>query len=408
MEARIIVRLSETALKGRNRSLFEKRMAQNISRHLAPLGKFRMKRDLARLTISPAEDGPGLETALEVLRGLPGVANLSLAEPAPADPDELAGVVVEYVRRALESRPQRKNAPEPVTFRMLVERKDKGYPVRSMDMAARLGQAVLEALPGLKVDLTSPELVVNVELFKSGAMVFCGKQPGPGGLPVGTSGRAVCLLSGGIDSPVAAFMMMTRGVRVSYLNFHSYPYIGERSREKVVELVRFLSRYQPTSRLYVAPFANIQVAVRDNCPEGLRTVLYRRMMNRVANHVARRDKALALVTGESLGQVASQTMPNIRAIEDTAVLPVLQPLIGLSKKEIIDRARSIGTYPISIQPHPDCCTLFQPRSPETGARLGEVHRVEEKLPVEELVTECIEGLEISDYETEYYPTRWEA
>jgi len=216
----------------------------------------------------------------------------------------------------------------------------------------------------------------------------------------------VCLLSGGIDSPVAAYLMMTRGLRVVYLNFHSFPFIGEQSREKVHDLVRFLARYQPRSRLYVAPFAAVQTAIRDACPEGLRTVLYRRFMNRVANAVAQRERAGALVTGESVGQVASQTLPNIRAIEETAEPPVLQPLIGLSKTEIIDRARRIGTYPISIQPFPDCCTLFQPRRPETHARLEAVHRAEAALPVDELVAACVAALEVSNYGPEYYPADW--
>ena len=247
-----------------------------------------------------------------------------------------------------------------------------------------------------------------MELFREGSLIFGEKLNGPGGLAVGMSGVAVCLLSGGIDSPVAAYQMMTRGVRVVYLNFHSYPFIGEQSLEKVREIVRFLARYQPKSRLIVAPFAAIQTAIRDQCPEGLRTVLYRRMMNRVANEVAKKERALALVTGESVGQVASQTLENIRAIEETAALPVLQPLIGMSKPEIIDRARRIGTYPLSIQPFPDCCTLFQPSSPATRARLYQVHEAESRLPVETLVAECVAGLETTDYGPEYHAANWQA
>jgi thiamine biosynthesis protein ThiI len=205
---------------------------------------------------------------------------------------------------------------------------------------------------------------------------------------------------------VAAYLMMTRGCPVVHLYFHSFPYIGERSKEKVHDLVRFLARHQPASRLYVAPFAEIQEAIRDRCPEGMRTILYRRMMNRVANRVAEREGALALVTGEAVGQVASQTMENILAISETAVLPVLQPLIGLSKPEIVDRARQLGTYPISIQPFPDCCTLFQPRRPETRVKLEKVHRAEAALKLDELVERCVAGLEITDYGPQYYPVRW--
>ena len=224
---------------------------------------------------------------------------------------------------------------------------------------------------------------------------------------MGSSGRVLCLMSGGIDSPVAAYLMMTRGAPVTYLNFHSFPFIGERSKEKVHELVRFLARFQPESRLCVAPFAKVQEAIRDHCPEGLRTLLYRRAMNRVANRLAKQEGALALVTGESLGQVASQTLENIRAIEATAEYPVLQPLIGMSKQAIIDIARRIGTYPISIQPFPDCCTLFQPRKPETRAKLKVLEHAEAALPLDALVAECLAGLETTDYGPLYAPAGWE-
>jgi tRNA uracil 4-sulfurtransferase len=398
----LIVRLSETTLKGRNRSTFEQRMANNVIAHLRPHGTFKLKRELARITVNGGAD---LRLAAEIVRGLPGVANLSLAVPVPSAIEELSAAAVDYVGRLLAARPP---AQAPLPFRVEVERKHKGYPLRSQEVAARLGADLLAAYPVLKVNLTRPLLVVRVEIHRDQALLFEEKVPGPGGLAVGTGGSAVCLLSGGIDSPLAAYLMMTRGLRVVYLNFHSYPFIGEQSKEKVHDLVRFLARFQPRSRLYVAPFAAVQTAIRDACPEGLRTILYRRSMNRVANHIARRERAGALVTGESVGQVASQTLPNIRAIEETAALPVLQPLCGLSKTEIIERARRLGTYSISIQPFPDCCTLFQPRKPETRARLELVHRAETKLPLDDLVADCLAGLEVTDYGPEYYPADWSA
>ncbi len=401
----LIVRFSETTLKGRNRSHFEQRMAKNIATHLAPHGEFALKRELARMTVNGGGD---LRLAADILTGLPGVANVSLAQPVPAEIEALSAAVLAYTGDLLRERAAPLRPDAPLRFKVEVARKDKRYPLNSTEVASRLGSALLQAYPGLKVDLTNPELVVQVELHGQTALLFREKSPGPGGLAVGTSGTAVCLLSGGIDSPVAAHMMMTRGLRVVYLNFHSYPFIGEQSKEKVVDLVRFLARYQPASRLYVAPFAEAQTAIRDHCPEGLRTVLYRRMMNRVANAVAERERAGALVTGESVGQVASQTLPNIRAIEETAVLPVLQPLAGLSKTEIIHRAQRIGTYDISIRPFPDCCTLFQPSRPETRARLASVHRAEAALPVDSLVAACLAGLETTDYGPEYYPADWGA
>ena len=398
----LVIRLSETSLKGRNRSMFERRMAENIAAHLVPHGTYRVRRQLARVEVTGATD---LRLAADVLRGLPGVANLSLAQPVPAEIDALSAATVDYVGSLLA-----RQAPgeAPLPFRVSVTRKDKRYPLRSQEVAIRLGADLLAAFPALKVDLDHAVLDVQVEIHAGHALLFELKEAGPGGLAVGTGGGVVCLLYGGIDSPVAAYMMMTRGLRVTYLNFHSYPFIGEQSKEKVHDLVRFLARYQPRSRLHVAPFADVQTAIRDACPEGLRTLLYRRMMNRVANHVATRERAGALVTGESVGQVASQTLPNIRAIEETAALPVLQPLCGLSKNEIIDRARRIGTYEISIQPFPDCCTLFQPRQPETNARLEALHRAEAALDVDSLVQQCMDGLETTTYGPEYYPAGWPA
>jgi thiamine biosynthesis protein ThiI len=266
---------------------------------------------------------------------------------------------------------------------------------------------VLTRFEGLKVDLTAPELVVWVEIWEREAAIYADKVPGPGGLAVGSSGKVLCLISGGIDSPVAAYLMMTRGAEVAYLYFHSFPFIGEQSKEKVHELVRHLARYQPRSRLHVAPFAKAQESIRDHGPEGLRTVMYRRMMNRAANRVAEREGALALVTGESLGQVASQTLPNIRAIQETAELPVLQPLIGMSKSAIIDLARRIGTYPISIQPFPDCCTLFQPRHPDTRAKPERIAQYEAHMPVDDLVAECVGGIETTEYGPLWAPAGWE-
>ena len=410
MEQSLIVRFSEITLKGRNRAQFERQLLRNVSRHLETAGEFHVEQGAARLDISGSGD---LATAVDVLRGVPGIANLSQVRHGSHDPQTLAARCVELVgdwlaERGISGNGKGGDAPAGMglCFRVEVERKDKRYPVTSMALAAQLGQAVLDAYPALRVDLNHPDLTVMVEVWPQEALLFLEKIPGPGGLAVGSSAKALCLLSAGIDSPVAAYRMMTRGCPVSYLNFHSFPFIGEQSKEKVYDMVRFLARYQPASRLYVAPFAEIQQAIRDKCPEPLRTLLYRRMMNRVANHIAARDGALALVTGEALGQVASQTMENLVAIHETAALPVLQPLIGMAKQEIIDTARRIGTYPISIQPFPDCCTLFQPRYPETHARLDRVHKAEVALDIDTLVQAAVAAVEVTDYGPEYYPAHW--
>lgn len=397
----IVARFSEITLKGLNRPSFEKRMERNAALHLEPHGPWKIRRERARLVLSGGEDAA---TAVAILRGLPGIANVSLTHPVPREEAPLSEAALALTASILAHKPA--PAGRPLTFRVEVERKDKRYPRQSMEVAAQLGTAILERFPALKVNLGAPDFTVMVEIWEDGALLFEEKLPGPGGLAVGSSGKAVCLVSGGIDSPVAAYLMMTRGCPVVHLNFHSFPFIGEQSKEKVHDLVRLLARYQPASRLYVAPFAVIQQAIRDHCPEGLRTILYRRLMNRVANGVAEREGALALVTGESMGQVASQTMENIYVIQQAAAFPVLQPLIGMSKEKIIQVARQIGTYPISIRPYPDCCTLFQPRRPETRSKPERVDRAEAALPVEELVAECLAGLEVTDYGPQYYPVQW--
>jgi thiamine biosynthesis protein ThiI len=397
----IVARFSEITLKGRNRASFERRMERNAVLHLNGHGDWRIKHMRARLVVSGDGD---TATAAAIVRGLPGIANVSLVRAVPREPGPLTKAAVALVQQILARYP----APEaaPPSFKVEVARKDKRYPENSMQVESRLGAAIQERFPHLRVDLERPGITVMVEIWPEEALLFEEKLTGPGGLAVGSSGKAVCLISGGIDSPVAAYLMMTRGCPVVYLNFHSFPFIGDQSKEKVCDLVRLLARYQPFSRLYVAPFAEIQQAIRDHCPEALRTILYRRAMNLVANQVAEREGALALVTGEAMGQVASQTMENICVIQEAAALPVLQPLIGMSKENITRIAQRVGTFPISIQPHPDCCTLFQPRNPETRAKLERVRKAEAALPLEELVAQCVAGLETSDYGPEYFPIEW--
>jgi thiamine biosynthesis protein ThiI len=402
MSQTIVVRFAEITLKGRNRGMFEQHLIANIRKHLQPHVPHRLERGSARALVT-TEDDP--RTAVEILRGLPGVANLSVAELVPREPEALTEAVLRHVGARLSRNPP--SPARPLPFRIEVSRKDKRYPLTSPQLAAKLGEAVLRRYEGLRVDLDAPELTVWVEIWEQQAAIYAEKVAGPGGLAVGSSGKVLCLMSGGIDSPVAAYLLMTRGAEVAYLYFHSFPFIGEQSKEKVHELVRHLARYQPRSRVFVAPFAKAQEAIRDHCPEGARTVLYRRMMNRVANRLAEREHALALVTGESLGQVASQTLPNIRAIEETAALPVLQPLIGLSKTDIIDIARRIGTYPISIQPFPDCCTLFQPKHPDTRTKPERLAQYEARMPVDALVEECVAGIEETEYGPLWAPAGWE-
>ena len=402
MPPTLIARYSEITLKGRNRSQFEKQLADNAALHLKPHGIYKVKRGRAQLRVE-CEGDPELGAA--ILRGLPGVVNVSIVHMVPRELEPLTQAVLEFVAGWLVGLGT--SGERRISFKVAASRKDKRYPLSSMDLAAHLGAEILGRFDGLKVDLTHPEFTVWVEIWERSAALFGEKIAGPGGLAVGSSAKMLCLLSGGIDSPVAAYMMMTRGAPVVFLHFHSFPFIGEQSKEKIHDLVRFLSRYQPHGRLYVAPFAKTQEAIRDYCPPGPRIVLYRRMMNRVADRIAAKEGAQAIVTGEALGQVASQTLENIRVIEDAAESTVLRPLIGMGKQQIITIARQIGTYPISIRPFQDCCTLFQPKNPETRSRLDRVQKWESRLPVDDLVAECVDGAEMTDYGADYYPAEWE-
>jgi thiamine biosynthesis protein ThiI len=247
--------------------------------------------------------------------------------------------------------------------------------------------------PQLKVDLNHAELDLEIDLREEQALIFARRIDGPGGLPVGTLGRGMTLLSGGIDSPVAAWMGMKRGLRMEFVSFYSFPHVGPQSREKIIRLAEKLAEWQPRTMLHIVPFSAYQEAIRDNCPAPYRTILYRRAMSRIACRLASRRKCKALVTGESLGQVASQTMQNIAAIEEASTLPILRPLIGMDKVEAIDMARRIVTYDLSNLPAPDCCTVFQPESPVLFAKLEDVHKAEAALDLDTLTLEAVRGTE---------------
>jgi tRNA uracil 4-sulfurtransferase len=274
------------------------------------------------------------------------------------------------------------------SFRVSVRRADKRFPLTSPQVEREIGGRIRTAR-GWRVDLGAPELTVHVELLSDDAFYFFGKERGPGGLPTGTAGRVACLLSGGIDSPVAAWRMMKRGCAVTFVHFHSYPILSRASQEKARELVRLLTGWQQRSRLYLVAFGDIQQQVVLAVPPPLRVVVYRRLMMRIASRIARMRGAQALVTGEVVGQVASQTLENLAVIGRVAELPVFRPLIGMDKDEITAEAVRLGTYPISIVPDQDCCTLFTPRHPRTRARLAEVEAAEAALPVDDLVDRAV-------------------
>jgi len=382
----VLVRYGEIALKGKNRGFFERKLASNIRSACEDISKLRVELHRGRVLVWPERRA---ERVAKRLLDVMGIQSISLSRGVSLDPEEIARAGRAAVIEALEDLPR----DEAITFRVATKRGNKAYPMTSTELDRFVADRVLPDLDHLKVQLKGADLVLGIEVREKNAFVFTRRQKGPGGLPVGTLGHVLCLLSGGIDSPVAAWMAMKRGCRVSYITYHSAPYIGEASRKKVADLVRALARYQPTSQLFVVPFTKCQEAVRDYAPERYRTVLYRRMMQRIATKLAVRVGCGALVTGESLGQVASQTLENITCIEDASGLPVIRPLIAMDKQDAVDLAHQIGTFNTSIRPEPDCCTVFQPEKPVIYGRVSECLEAEAGFGVDELVAEALRGTE---------------
>ena len=382
----ILVRYGEIALKGGNRAFFEKTLARNIKSACASISDLRVEIRRGRILVWPKRRP---ERVARRLQDVMGIHNVSLAQGISHDPEEIASAGLAAVRDALEELPK-----EGATFRVKTKRGYKGYSMTSTELDRFVADRILPQVGGgLKVQMKGADLVLGIEVREKSAFVYTKRLPGPGGLPVGTLGHVLCLLSGGIDSPVAAWMAMKRGCRVSFVSFHSAPYLGESSKKKVADLVRVLANYQPTSQLYIVPFAESQEAIRDNAPEPYRTVLYRRMMQRIATRIAKRAGCGALVTGESLGQVASQTLENMSCIEDASGLPVLRPLVAMDKQEAVDIARRIGTFDTSIKPEPDCCTVFQPSKPIIHGNIEDCEAAEACFDVDSLAEEAVKGTE---------------
>lgn len=381
----IIVRYGELGLKGKNRPEFEDLLGRRLRQALRDLPGARVRKGFGRFFVDPGE--AEADAALARVARVFGVVSASAARKVAPDLDSIRAAARELVASAL---PPGEGA---VRFRVDARRADKRFPLTSQALNERLGADLLRAFPRLVVDLRQPQLAVSVEVREDAAYVFTGAVPGPGGLPYGSGGRALLLLSGGIDSPVAGWLAMRRGVEIEPVHFHSFPFTSERSKEKVVDLTRVLASWVGPIRLHMVSVTAIQKAIRLHCPEELHITILRRFMLRIAESLARRRDALALVTGESVGQVASQTLESLRTIEAVSRLPVLRPVIALDKTEIVALARRIGTYEISIEPHEDCCSLFVPRNPKTRPRPEQAERAEAALDVEALVAEAVEAAE---------------
>lgn len=380
----VLVHYSEVALKGRNRSWFVGRLVRNIHGALAGLHIKEVHTLIGRIEIVLGQDS-AMPEVLDRLSRIFGIANYSIATRIPLDFEGMADAIVSRL-------PPRESA---TSFRVSVRRSDPRFPIPSPDLARDLGSRVWFAR-GWTVDLDHADLVISVEIIPGAAFCHMGRKLGPGGLPVGTGGRLVALLSGGIDSPVAAWRMMRRGCHVTLVHFHSVPFLSNVSQEKARRLAEVLTRYQLRTRLYLVPFGELQRQITLSVPGALRVVVYRRMMLRIAQRIARDVRARALVTGDVVGQVASQTLDNMTTIDRATQMTVFRPLVGMDKEEIIAQAQRLGTYDISILPDQDSCTLFTPRHPETHAQRHMIDPVELTLPVDTMVADAVAGAVVEE------------
>ncbi len=384
-----IVHYHELALKGRNRDYFEDRLVRNIQLALSDLGVRQVENLRSRIRVILPSDAKS-EMIRQRLSRVCGIANFSLADSVPLD---LANPNFEALNAAVIDELRTKSYS---TFRVTAKRADKRLPLTSMDAERMVGAAIHEQT-GKAVNLRDPDLTVYLEMLSRDIYFSVEKTPGPGGMPVGVSGKVACLISGGIDSPVASYRMIKRGCRALFVHFSGRPLVSRDSEDKVRDLVQTLTAYLHKSRLYVIPFGEIQREIVLNTPAPFRVVLYRRMMLRIAETLARREDCWGLVTGDSLGQVASQTPENLSVVEEAASLPILRPLIGMDKLEITDDAKRIGTYETSIEPDQDCCKLFTPPHPSTKTRLEELLNVERALDIPRLVKQGVEKAELSEF-----------
>ena len=380
----ILLKLGEIVLKGLNRRSFEQKLMGNIKRRLERIGNFRTYLMQSTAYIEPVDDTSDMDAAFEAMTKVFGIASVNRAAGCEKEPRKIAELAVSYLRDDMLSAG---------SFKVECKRSDKRFPMTSIELAQFVGGELAEAYPGCAVDVHEPELTVHVEIRDLAAYVHAAPTPGAGGMPVGCNGVGVTLLSGGIDSPVSTYMIAKRGVRLIPVHFFSFPYTSEQAKQKVVELAELLTVYCGAMTIEVVPFTHIQEEIRAKCPEEYFTLIMRRFMMRIAQRIAEANGAKAIVTGENLGQVASQTMEAMASTQAVTELPVLQPLIGMDKEEIVRLARRIGTFDTSILPYEDCCTVFTPKHPKTKPKVHEVAQLESVLDIDGLVEEALSGIE---------------
>ena len=384
MTEMILLKLGELVLNGANRYTFEDKLKSNLARRLKSHGKFRVYSRQSTTYIEPLSDECDMDAAYDAAKKVFGAVGVSRAKACAKTKEAMLETVRTYLAGNLVGEK---------TFKVESKRADKSFPMTSIQLSQWVGGELDELYPNLHVDVHNPALTIHLEVRDYAAFVHADPEPGAGGLPVGTSGRAMSLLSGGIDSPVASWMMAKRGVALEMVHFYSYPYTSPEAKEKVLDLARLLTPWTGRLIVHVVPFTHIQEELRRACPEELFTLLMRRFMMRIAEGMARRTGCRALVTGESLGQVASQTMDAMAVTGAVASLPVFRPLVGMDKEEVVRIARKIGTLETSILPYEDCCTVFTPRHPRTRPHLDEIEAAEAVLDVEALVQEALDATE---------------
>ena len=380
MKEIILIKNGELALKGLNRSTFEDILIKNIRRRLKPLGDFEYRKEQSTVSVVPVDDSVDMDEVNERIARVFGIACYSRALQVEKNMEEILKYAPEYLAEQL------KNAK---TFKVEGKRSDKKFPLTSPQMSAEVGGAVLEKFPHLKVDVKNPDVLITIEIRDKYAFIRGNQTKGAGGMPTGTAGKSAILISGGIDSPVAAYMMAKRGLTLTAIHFASPPYTSPQSEEKVHELLRQVSKFSGNITLFTVGFTEIQEQIRDNCPEDLFTLVMRRFMMRIAEKIAEKEDCKALITGESLGQVASQTLPALACTDAVVSMPVFRPLIGLDKDEIIAVSRKINTFDISIQPFEDCCTVFTPKHPKTKPQISILENAEKALDVDGLIEKAL-------------------
>ena len=384
MNDMILLKQGELVLKGQNRRFFEQRLVSNVKRRLTGLGDFRVYSLQSTVYVEPKREDIDMDAVFAAMERVFGVISLTRAQACEKDKDAIARCAIDYL--AADMRRAK-------SFKVESKRSDKSFPMTSIQLSQYVGGELADAFPDTAVDVNDPELIVHLEIRDHAAYVHAAPTPGAGGMPVGCNGNAVTLLSGGIDSPVSSYMIAKRGIHLIPVHFFSFPYTSEQAKEKVIELARILTSWCGRLTVEVVPFTHIQEEIRRNCPEEYFTLIMRRFMMRIAEKIALSNGCGALVTGENLGQVASQTMEAMAATEAVCQLPVLRPCVGLDKEEIVRLARKIGTFETSILPYEDCCTVFTPRHPRTRPKVADVEAAEAGLNIDALVEEALQGIE---------------